>query len=165
MTETVQEDFDPTKEEFDENFEFEPAYDLDEDRPGEENEEEGLPPEEEHERDPEFETVLPGDEPTEEPADQKATTEKVTDRVMELASVAAPAPAWPLKGLKRFSRTSVNNGHHVEQINRALGLEGDVYDARTEEAVRKFQKENGLAPVGYVSIRTWNKLFSKGGDN
>ena len=37
------------------------------------------------------------------------------------------------------------------------------FDARTEDAVRSFQRGNGLRPSGVADLRTWTALLAGGG--
>jgi hypothetical protein len=52
-----------------------------------------------------------------------------------------------------------SRGYEVKQIQLALGLKADgVFGIKTENAVIKFQKENGLYPDGIVGKKTLHAL-------
>ena len=52
-----------------------------------------------------------------------------------------------------------SRGDEVKQIQLALGLKADgIFGTKTEKAVIKFQKENGLYPDGIVGKKTLDAL-------
>lgn len=56
-----------------------------------------------------------------------------------------------------------SNGNEVKAPWRALHLFVDgVFGKLTEEAVKEFQRTNGLKPDGIVGDKTWEKLFPSG---
>ena len=58
-----------------------------------------------------------------------------------------------------YKRGSV--GEQVKQIQKALGIKADgIFGKGTEDAVKKFQQENGLAVDGKVGPKTLEKLMS-----
>ena len=53
-------------------------------------------------------------------------------------------------------------GDDVKILQRALHLFVDgIFGALTEEAVKDFQKENGIVADGIVGQQTWSKLLGK----
>ena len=55
--------------------------------------------------------------------------------------------------------TKGSKGELVKQLQRALNLIDDgIFGVLTEEAVKAFQKENGLKADGIVGQKTWEKL-------
>ena len=58
-----------------------------------------------------------------------------------------------------YKRGSV--GEQVKQIQKALGIKADgIFGKGTEDAVKKFQQENGLVVDGKVGPKTLEKLMS-----
>lgn len=56
-----------------------------------------------------------------------------------------------------------SNGNEVKALQEALHLFVDgVFGKLTEEAVKEFQRTNGLKPDGVVGDKTWEKLFPSG---
>lgn len=56
-----------------------------------------------------------------------------------------------------------SNGNEVKALQGALHLFVDgVFGKLTEEAVKEFQRTNGLKPDGIVGDKTWAKLFPSG---
>lgn len=56
-----------------------------------------------------------------------------------------------------------SNGNEVKALQEALHLFVDgVFGKLTEEAVKEFQRTNGLKPDGIVGDKTWEKLFPSG---
>lgn len=56
-----------------------------------------------------------------------------------------------------------SNGNEVKSLQGALHLFVDgVFGKLTEEAVKEFQRTNGLKPDGIVGDKTWEKLFPSG---
>jgi len=56
-----------------------------------------------------------------------------------------------------------SNGSEVRTLQGALHLLQDgIFCKLTEEAVKEFQRSNGLKPDGIVGDRTWAKLFPNG---
>lgn len=54
-------------------------------------------------------------------------------------------------------------GEYVKKLQRALNLiEDGKFGSLTEEAVKAFQKANGLKPDGIVGEKTWEKLPKMG---
>lgn len=54
-------------------------------------------------------------------------------------------------------------GEYVKKLQRALNLvEDGKFGSLTEEAVKAFQKANGLKPDGIVGEKTWGKLPEMG---
>lgn len=54
-------------------------------------------------------------------------------------------------------------GEYVKKLQRALNLvEDGKFGSLTEEAVKAFQKANGLKPDGIVGEKTWEKLTKIG---
>jgi len=52
-----------------------------------------------------------------------------------------------------------DKGKEVEDLQKSLKIKVDGdFGPKTEEAVKKFQKENGLTPDGIVGSKTWNAL-------
>jgi putative chitinase len=53
-----------------------------------------------------------------------------------------------------------SQGEQVKQIQRKLGvIDTGNFGPKTEAAVKKFQRENGLLDDGVVGQITWNKMF------
>ena len=52
-----------------------------------------------------------------------------------------------------------SKGDEVEDLQAYLKIKVDGdFGPKTEEAVKKFQRENGLTPDGVVGSKTWNKM-------
>lgn len=52
-----------------------------------------------------------------------------------------------------------SKGDEVEDLQAYLKIKVDGdFGSKTEEAVKKFQRENGLTPDGVVGSKTWNKM-------
>ena len=53
-----------------------------------------------------------------------------------------------------------STGKEVEDLQKYLKIkvDGDFWVPKTEEAVKKFQKENKLTPDGIVGQKTWNAM-------
>jgi len=78
-------------------------------------------------------------------------------RGIDGASPATRAIDVPQRGLMFRSGS---NGATVAEIQQALGVSADgVYGALTEQAVRRYQAENGLLVDGIVGPATWTSLF------
>jgi hypothetical protein len=80
---------------------------------------------------------------------------------LDLASLEPPRPrrARPPRPFIRMGSV----GPHVGAIQVHLGLKNTaVFDVATEEAVRKFQVQAGLADDGIVGQKTWTALISSG---
>jgi peptidoglycan hydrolase-like protein with peptidoglycan-binding domain len=55
-----------------------------------------------------------------------------------------------------------STGKEVEDLQKYLKIKVDGdFGPKTEEAVKKFQKENKLTPDGIVGQKTWNAIFSE----
>lgn len=55
-----------------------------------------------------------------------------------------------------------NRGSNVKTIQRLLKIYSDgIFGPLTEEAVKTFQKEQGLTADGIVGVKTWSKLLTK----
>jgi peptidoglycan hydrolase-like protein with peptidoglycan-binding domain len=55
-----------------------------------------------------------------------------------------------------------SRGSSVIELQGILGLTKDgIFGADTREAVKAFQKENGLTPDGFVGPNTWSKLLNQ----
>ena len=55
-----------------------------------------------------------------------------------------------------------DRGDYVKELQNLLGIKADgIFGAKTEEAVRKFQKNHGLTTDGVVGSKTWSKLLNR----
>jgi hypothetical protein len=83
----------------------------------------------------------------------KPPTAKPTGSKTQTAlSKAVP---YPGSLIKRGSR-----GKNVERIQRAISITVDgIFGAKTEAAVKAYQKRHKLAVDGIVGLQTWNTLF------
>jgi len=55
-----------------------------------------------------------------------------------------------------------DKGDYVKELQNLLGIKADgIFGAKTEEAVRKFQKNHGLTVDGVVGSKTWSKLLNR----
>ena len=60
--------------------------------------------------------------------------------------------------------TKGSRGEAVKKLQALLNIIQDgIFGIITEEAVKSFQKSNGLSPDGIVGEKTWNALYEKSG--
>lgn len=53
-----------------------------------------------------------------------------------------------------------DRGDYVKELQRILGIKDDgIFKSKTEDAVRRYQKANGLTVDGVVGSKTWSKLL------
>jgi lysozyme len=77
--------------------------------------------------------------------------EKVADNVSKQSIVSYPGHV--------IARNSADK-HNVERVQRAVDAKVDgVFGAKTEAAVKAYQKRHGLTVDGVVGPKTWAKLF------
>lgn len=70
-------------------------------------------------------------------------------------------PTTPRRELRRG-----HNGEDVKELQRGLKIADDgKFGPKTEEAVKKFQKEHGLDETGIVDDATWKALYGEGENN
>jgi len=89
--------------------------------------------------------------------DGPSAADKVEDR-SEAAPTPAPAPApeYPGTALRMNSR-----GPAVKQVQERLNITADgIFGKQTVEAVRAFQRSQGLRQDTVVGPKTWAMLFS-----
>jgi N-acetylmuramoyl-L-alanine amidase CwlA len=83
----------------------------------------------------------------------KATMEKLESVIKSKQPAVVPYPGHIIK------RGSTET-EHVKRIQRALNIAADgVFGAKTEAAVKAYQKRKGLTSDGIVGQETWNTLF------
>ncbi len=55
-----------------------------------------------------------------------------------------------------------DKGQYVKELQQLLDIKNDgIFKSKTEEAVRKYQKNHGLTVDGVVGSKTWSKLLNR----
>lgn len=89
------------------------------------------------------------------PKTRTALSKAIEKKTAEKQSNASAVVPYPGSLIKRGSR-----GKDVERIQRALSITVDgIFGAKTEAAVKAYQKRHKLAADGIVGQKTWNTLF------
>ena len=79
-------------------------------------------------------------------------------------AVPFPFPEGHYMATPSIARNSHSSGSMVAVVNEALGVEGDVFNSLTRDALIAKQQEAGLPVTGVVDAETWDALFSGRGE-
>ncbi|MBQ6594580.1 MAG: peptidoglycan-binding protein [Clostridia bacterium] len=90
-------------------------------------------------------------------------TTRIMAIILALALILSPAMAF--ESQKRGDRGDAVKEiqARLNELGYSVGKPDGDFGKKTEEAVRSFQKDNGLEATGEVDEATWNTLFGGGG--
>lgn len=69
-----------------------------------------------------------------------------------------PYPEGHYMATPSIARNSHSSGSMVRRVNEALGIEGDIFNGHTRDAVVAKQADLGLPVTGVVDEVTWDVL-------
>lgn len=80
------------------------------------------------------------------------------------APVPFPFPEDHYISTPSTARLSHSSGGTVAKVNEALGVEGDVFNSLSRDALMEAQRKAKLPVTGVVDPETWDALFGDRGD-